>query len=123
MAVWTNCFEKAVVENIDPLTKVVISSVEVGGDVATIKCLEPLFRNVVSAVGALAGVALFLMLIVGGYNFLFAGGDQKKLEKAKGTLTAAVIGLVLIALAYLIIKAIATITGTDLDTFKIFIQP
>jgi hypothetical protein len=91
MAVWTNCFEQALIEIKDPITKVVISSVEVGGDVATIKCLEPLFRNVITAAGALAGVALFLILI---------------------------------ALAYLIIKAIATITGIPgLETFKIFIQP
>jgi hypothetical protein len=92
-------------------------------DVATIKCLEPLFKNVVSAATALAGVALFLMLIVGGYSFLFAGGDQKKLEKAKGTLTGAVIGLVIIALAYLIIMAISAITGVkSIETFQINIQ-
>jgi len=93
------------------------------GDVASIKCLEPLFANVVSAATALVGVALFLMLIIGGYNFLFAGGDQKKLEKAKGTLTAAIIGLVVIAVAYLIIKAIGSITGvTGLDVFQITVQ-
>jgi hypothetical protein len=91
-------------------------------DTATIKCLEPVFVNVISAATSLAGVALFLMLIFGGYNFLFAGGDQKKLEKAKGTLTGAVIGLVIIACAYLIIKAISTITGvTGVETFRIII--
>jgi hypothetical protein len=91
-----------------------------GVEVASIKCLEPLFKNILSAVAALAGVALFLMLILGGYSFLFAGGDMKKMEKAKGTLTGAIVGLVIIAVAYLIIKAISTITGvTDIETFKI----
>jgi len=94
-----------------------------GVEVADIKCLEPIFKNVASAATALAGVALFLMLIIGGYNFLFAGGDQKKLEKAKGTLTGAVIGLVIIAVAYLIIKAIATITGVSgIEIFNININ-
>jgi hypothetical protein len=92
-------------------------------DVATIKCLEPLFVNVASTATALAGVALFLMLIIGGYSFLFAGGDQKKLEKAKGTLTGAVIGLIIIAVAYLIIMAISTITGVKgIETFQINTQ-
>jgi len=94
-----------------------------GVEVASIKCLEPLFINIVSAAVSLAGVALFLMLILGGYNFLFAGGDQKKLQKAKGTLTGAVVGLVVIACSYLIIKAISVITGvSDIETFRIIIQ-
>lgn len=94
-----------------------------GVEVSTIKCLEPLFINIVTAATALSGVALFLMLIIGGYNFLFAGGDQKKLEKAKGTLTGAIVGLIIIAVSYLIIKVISIITGvSDIETFNIQIQ-
>jgi hypothetical protein len=118
MAAWTDCFSNVTIT--DPVTKV---AKNVGGDVATITCLQPLFVNIVSAATALSGVALFLMIIMGGYNFLFAGGDQKKLEKAKGTLTAAIIGLVVIACAYLIIKTISTITGvTGIETFQINTQ-
>lgn len=88
-------------------------------DVATIGCLEPLFSHVVQALTALVGVALFVMLIVGGYGFLFSGGDQKKLEKARGTLTAAVAGVVVIVVAYLILKTIWLFTGVDVTQFTI----
>jgi hypothetical protein len=92
-------------------------------DVASIGCLEPLLKNVIYSLVTLAGLALFLMLLIGGFNYLLAGGDQKKLEKAKGTLTAAVIGLVIIVLAFLIIKTISVITGvSSLTTFQVIIN-
>jgi hypothetical protein len=91
-------------------------------DVATIKCLEPLLTNAIKAIMALAGVALLVMMIVGGYSFLFAGGDQKKLEKAKGTITAAIIGIVIIVLAYLILKLIYAFTGVDVTQFNVVIK-
>lgn len=53
------------------------------GDVATIQCIAPMFERVVQGVLAISGVALFVMLVIGGYNFLLSGGDQKKLEMAK----------------------------------------
>lgn len=89
--------------------------------VATIKCLEPLFSNVVQALVALVGVALFVMFLVAGFSFLFSSGDPKKLEQAKGTLTNAIIGLVIIVGAYIIINLIQAFTGstTPLTIFKI----
>jgi len=86
---------------------------------ATFKCLEPLFGNIVQALTALVGVAVFIMFVVGGFSFLFSGGDQKKLEKARGTLSAAVIGVVVIVSAYLILLTIKAITGVDVTTFTV----
>ena len=90
------------------------------GDVATIGSLETLFSNFVNVVIAMTGVALFLMFIVGGFSFLFSSGDQKKLDQAKGTLTNAIIGLVVIVSAYLILRIIGVFTGvSDLTIFRI----
>ncbi len=86
---------------------------------ATFKCFEPLFTNVVQALVALVGVALFIMVVISGYGFLFSGGDPKKLEKARGTLTAAVAGVVIIVVAYLILKAIQLFTGVDVTHFTV----
>jgi cbb3-type cytochrome oxidase subunit 3 len=88
-------------------------------DVATFKCLEPLFSNVVQAVVALLGVALLIMFFVAGFSFIFSGGDPKKLEQAKGTLTNAIIGLVVIVAAYIILRLIEVFTGVPLTTFKV----
>lgn len=89
------------------------------GDVATIQCLEPLFTNIVTAVLALVGVALFVMFVIGGFKFLVSGGDQKQLQSAQQTLTYAVIGLVVIVVAYLILRTIYAFTGVDVTKFVI----
>lgn len=89
------------------------------GDVATFKSLETLFGNVVQALTALVGVAIFIMFVVGGFSFLMSGGDQKKLEKARGTLTNAIIGVVVIVAAYLILLTIRTLTGVDVTKFTV----
>lgn len=90
--------------------------------VASIECLVPLVTNVIRAVISLGAVALFIMLLVGGFNFLFSGGDQKKLEAARGTVTQAIIGIVIMSLAYLIILTIETFTGVKVTDFKITVD-
>lgn len=86
---------------------------------ATIQCLEPLFQNLVIAVVSLVGVALFVMFVIGGFKFLLSGGDQKQLEQAKNTITYAIIGLVVIVVAYLILRTITAFTGVDVTKFVI----
>ena len=88
-------------------------------EAATIQCLAPLFESLVKAVTALGGVALFIMLLVGGFNFLFSGGDPKKLEQARGTITQAIVGIVIMSLAYLILLTIETFTGVKVTEFSI----
>lgn len=90
-----------------------------GDGVATIGSLASVFSNILQAVVAFSGVILFIMLVIGGFNFLFSSGDQKKLEKAKGTVTNAIIGLVVLVGAYLILFIIKTFTGVDITTFKL----
>ena len=82
-----------------------------GHKIATIQGLECLFQNVVTVVTALAGLAVFIMLLTGGLKYLTSGGDPKAQEQAKGTLTFAVLGLVLIIAAYLILNFLSVFTG------------
>ena len=90
------------------------------GDVAQLRDLEGVFGNVVSVVLGLAGVVLFIMLILGGFSYITSGGDPKKVESARNTLTYAIGGMIFIALAYLIIKFIEVFTGVPVTEFKIF---
>lgn len=91
--------------------------------VATIRSFETLFTNLVTAIVSIAGIALFIMLLVGGFKFLFSAGDQKQLEEARGTITSAIIGLVVIVAAYLILRTVATFTGvTGITNFNLNIQ-
>ena len=83
--------------------------------------LETVFSNVVSILISLAGIVVFLMFLSGGFKFLTAGGDPKKTESARNTLTYAIGGLVLVALAFLIISFIANFTGVDITNFRVYL--
>ncbi len=89
-------------------------------DVARLQDLEGVFGNVVNAVLGLAGIVLFIMLFLGGFSYITSGGDPKKVESARNTLTYAIGGMIFIALAYLILKFIETFTGVPVTEFKIF---
>ena len=91
-----------------------------GVEVAKIQGLECVFANVVSIAVTLAGLAVFLMLIVGGFKYLTSGGDPKATESAQKTMTYAVIGLVVIIAAYLILRFLAVFTGIP-DLLKFII--
>jgi hypothetical protein len=100
------------------------SAYEGVADVATIGSLASLFSNIIQAITALAGVILFIMLVMGGFTFLFSGGDQKKLEKAKGTITNAILGLAILVGSYLILLVLEQVTGIKgLTKFQINISP
>lgn len=86
---------------------------EGGEKVATIKGLEAIFSNILSIALTLAGIVLFIMLLVGGFRYLTSGGDPKAKEAAQGTLTQAIAGLVILLLAFVILRFIAFITGVE----------
>lgn len=85
-----------------------------------ISALEGIYKNAVSAIIALAGIALFVMVVVGGVKYITSGGDPKATEGAKNTITYAVGGLLLLLLSYLILYIIGQITGaTNITRFQI----
>lgn len=54
-----------------------------------------------------AGTIALLMIIINGFRYILAGGNEEQTESAKNGLQWAVIGLVIIALAYVIVVATA----------------
>lgn len=85
----------------------------------TLDKLGIVFENLVSALLALGGIVLFVMLLLGGFKYLTAGGDPKKAEEAKKTLTYAIGGLVLLVGSFLILQLIQDITGANVTEFSI----
>jgi hypothetical protein len=89
------------------------------GDVATIQGFECIFQNLLQVATTLAGIALFIMLLVGGFKYMTSGGDPKGSEQAKGTMTSAILGILVLIGAWLILKFLTEFTGIDLTIFKI----
>lgn len=52
------------------------------------------------------GIAALLMIMIGGYMYLTSAGNNASMEKAKGVITDAIVGLVMAMLAYLLLYII-----------------
>jgi len=70
-----------------------------------------MFRGILDFILKLVIIIGVLMLTIGGFMFLFAGGSPKTLDLAKRILTSTVIGLVIIFGAWLIINTIFMAIG------------
>ncbi|OGE26817.1 hypothetical protein A3H85_01290 [Candidatus Daviesbacteria bacterium RIFCSPLOWO2_02_FULL_40_8] len=85
--------------------------------------LQDLLTRVISLSVGLAFVALLIMLVVGGIRMILSGGDAKGLQGAQQTLTWAVVGMILLVLAWLVLKLISSFTGVDVTQFCIGFAP
>ena len=74
--------------------------------VPTLKCLEVVFANILKISTGLIFLALFVMFLVGSFNYLTSLGNPEKIKKAQGTFKFAVIGLIVFLSAFLILKTI-----------------
>jgi heme O synthase-like polyprenyltransferase len=81
--------------------------------VATLACIPTVFNNVLDWAIGLAGLAAVFFIIFSGFKFLTSGGDPKQVEGARKTMTYAIAGLIIIFLAFAIIKLIGTITNAN----------
>ncbi len=84
-------------------------------------------RNLGAVISALlpylftgAGLLLLLYLIFGGLQLMLSRGDPKAVESAKGKITGALIGFVIVFVAYWLVQIIASILGLQSTVGKIF---
>jgi len=62
----------------------------------------------------LASVIFFFILVVGGVRWIVSGGDKAQTEAARGQITAALVGLVIVFSAWAITHLIATFFGLNI---------
>jgi len=87
--------------------------------VPTFKCLEIIFGNILFMASAIVILILFIMLVIGGFNYLTSFGNAEKVKKAQATIRFAIIGFVLFLLSYLILWTIDVLfLGGRGDIFK-----
>lgn len=86
---------------------------------ATLKDLDSVFSQVISVALSAVGLTVLVMFIVGGYQFLSAGGDKDAAARARGTLTYAVIGLALAVSAWIIVSLLGSFLGINFSTFSV----
>jgi hypothetical protein len=65
-----------------------------------------LAAKVVTILLYFAGIVAVIFVIIGGYKYMTAGGNEESATKGRKTMTQAIIGLVIVILAYVIITAV-----------------
>lgn len=71
-------------------------------------------RAIIRFILLIAFVLAFIFLLIGGLRWITAGGDEKSVAGARGMITAALIGLVIVLLAFAIIKLVETFFGVTI---------
>lgn len=77
--------------------------------------LNDLLRRAINIFSVIVGVIAVLMIVFAGLRYITSGGDATKVKGAKDTLLYAIIGLVIVALAQLIVRFVLK-TAADVDT-------
>ncbi len=78
-------------------------------------CVGPLISNAISVAFIVAAIATFVYLVIGGIEWLTSGGDKTNIEKARNRITAALIGLAIVAASYAIYILVLDFFGIDLS--------
>jgi len=62
--------------------------------------VSTIVAKVINAFLSLLGTIFIVLTLLAGYNWMTAGGDESKIQKAKDTLQRAIIGLIVTVSAY-----------------------
>jgi hypothetical protein len=67
-----------------------------------------LIHSIINVLSAVVGVVAVVMIIVGGLRYITSGGNDTSVSGAKNTILYAVIGLIIVALAQIIVRFVLT---------------
>ncbi len=71
--------------------------------------LPKMVGNIIGALLAFIGVIFLVLAIYGGYTWMMARGNEQEISKAKNVIKNALIGLVIVLLAYAITMIVSAI--------------
>lgn len=75
------------------------------GDQTTV---NDIIADVINIFSLVVGVVSVIMIIIGGLKYITSGGDSGNVSGAKNTILYAIIGLVIVALAQVIVRFVLT---------------
>lgn len=72
-----------------------------------------LIEDIINILSVVVGVIAVIMIIVGGIKYILSGGDSGNVTTAKNTILFALVGLVIVALAQIIVKFVLSRVATS----------
>lgn len=76
--------------------------------------MKSLLDNVINAVGAVAGLYFLIQFILSAIKYISQGGDDKALASARKAMSNATLGLIMVFMAWWVVRIVGTIFGINL---------
>lgn len=86
---------------------------------AGLEDIRKLVERLISVSVGGAFIAMFVLLVWAGIKYLTSGGEPKQIQAAHQIVTWALIGILFMAIAWLILQLIEVITGVKVTVFDI----
>ncbi len=86
----------------------------VPSEITPINNIVSVIRAIIRFILVVAFVLAFVMLLIGGIRWITAGGDEKAVGSARNMITAALIGLVIVLVAFALVRLIEVFFGINI---------
>lgn len=96
--------------NVAQLCSGASSSIDPAGTTCTntTGSISNIIKFVLDIFSVIVGIAAVIMILVGGFKYIISGGDSTRVSGAKDTILFAIVGLVIVALAQVIVHFVLT---------------
>jgi len=82
------------------------------GDASSSNQLQNILTLVVNIFSFIVGIIAVIMIIIGGIKYITSGGESSNVSGAKNTIIYAIIGLIIVALAQVLVHFVLAKTGS-----------
>lgn len=73
-------------------------------DCAGDSSLDGIIETIINIMSVIVGIIAVIMIIIGGLKYITSSGDSNNVSSAKNTILYAIVGLVVVALAQVIVR-------------------
>lgn len=88
-----------------------------GPDPAGLNEIENIFSSLISVIVSLGFIVMLVFIVMAGFKYLTSGGEPKALQAAHHALVWAILGIVFMAIAWLVLQLISSFTGINVTVF------
>ena len=114
----------ATVLALSPLSVLAVASDEINittnvdGNISGLKP-SVLVSGAINTILGVSGIIAFFFLLIGGIQWIIAGGDKENTEKARKKITAALVGLAIVFSAYALLYIVSALFNINLLNFTL----
>lgn len=73
--------------------------------------IEKTIQSIINILSVVVGIVAVFMIIISGFRYITSGGDSARVSSAKNTIIYAIVGLIVIALAQVIVRFVIAKTA------------